>query len=122
MIFTTLIAVGATMMGLHFSLSAKSHSVMSVAWGSARLYLITILSSGSCCILDVLEESLFSLFGNRIYLRLLQLIKVNNRIDHIEKLPDDIKKYVRSYQGELTQSVKREMEMVIINTENVNLK
>jgi hypothetical protein len=102
------------MLGLHYSLSTKSHAVMQVAWGSARLYLITILSSGSCCLLDVLEESYFSLFGKSLDKQLMKIIKENGRIDHYEKLPDDIRKSLKNYQAELTQTNKRELELVTV--------
>lgn len=110
------------MLGLHYSLSARSNAVMAVVWNSPRLYLITILVSGSCCILDVLEESLFSLFGQDLYLRIMLLIKLKGKLDHIDKLPDDLKKYVKSYQGELTQSQKRDVELVVLQTENIKLQ
>lgn len=102
------------MIGLHYSLSSRSHAVMQVTWGSSRLYLITILSSGCCCLLDVLEESYFSLFGKAIDKQLMKIIKENGKIDHYEKLPDEIRKSLRNYQSELTQTNKRELELLTV--------
>lgn len=44
----------------------------------------------------------------------MKIIKENGRIDQYEKLPDEIKKYLKRYQAELTQTNKREMELVTV--------
>ncbi len=44
----------------------------------------------------------------------MKIIKENGRIDHYEKLPDDIRKSLKNYQAELTQTNKRELELVTV--------
>ena len=73
----------------------------------------------------VLEESFYSLFGESLYIRLMLLINQHKKIDHPDKLPEDIKKKLRKYLPELTQTLKKDIvintEMVNINTEGVDI-
>lgn len=108
-VLTTFCSVGIALVGLHYSLNSRSSAVMAVEFGSSWFYLISFLVCGTCLALDLIEESIFSLFGKSLANRLMLLIKENGKINHPEILPNDIKRLLGNYQGEQTELQKKDV-------------
>ena len=115
--FSTYFALGISYIALHYAISTKSSSEFQVFFGGARLYFTTILVCGTSYCLNIIELTYSSLWGTDLKSRLMSLIKEKGELNNIDVLPEDLRKHVRSYQGELTQTQKKEVEMIVFNTE-----
>lgn len=123
-VFLSIIPVSMCMIGINFSLSAKSHAVMAVTWGSARFYLNMILVCVTCLLYDWSEECFFSLFGNKLANRLLLIVKQHGKINKFESLPEDVMRSLKYYKGQetVTSLNRRDKVIDVVNTENIFIK
>ena len=121
-LFTTYIPIGIAMVGLHFTKSAKTHATYKIVWESPRFYLVSFLVAGTCLCLDLIEESYYSFFGEKLYLKLLNLIKEKGSINNQEELPQEIRRMLGSFSAETTSTGKRQYTelAVVMEVDNFN--